>query len=340
MAKINLLTIHWGNCYGAVCQTYATCKVLENLGHDVTVINLVHPRVRKQYNNLSKLSYIPLDYSFYGFKKRYFSKMTKMMYCASPKEIPDAEYTIIGSDQVWNRDITTNLSLTYFLDFVKDSKRISLASSFGKSEWKESPEYTQSVKRELEKFTALSVRESSGVKICKEVFGLNATQVVDPTLGLCDFSEFVDGKPEKDEIFTFLFNPDDNTHQIVSRLSTLLGLPVSHSTRWKDRMCSSPKHWLNNIHNSKFIVTSSFHGLALSLIYHKPFVVLCADERKFTRLATLLELVGLSHRYVPSVEYLEQHKDMLVVPIDYSKVDVVLKQESDRFRKFLSDNIK
>lgn len=40
MAKVNLLTIHYGKCYGAVMQTYATCKMLEDAGHSVCVINL------------------------------------------------------------------------------------------------------------------------------------------------------------------------------------------------------------------------------------------------------------------------------------------------------------
>lgn len=44
--RINLLTIHYGKSYGAVMQTYATCKLLEQAGHEVTVINLVHPNSR------------------------------------------------------------------------------------------------------------------------------------------------------------------------------------------------------------------------------------------------------------------------------------------------------
>ncbi len=340
MAKINLLTIHWGNCYGAVCQTYATCKVLENLGHEVTVINLIHPRAKKTYNSITKLSYSTIDLSFYRFKKKYFSKMTKVMYCISPADIPQAEYTIIGSDQVWNRDITTDLRLSYFLNFAKDTKRISLASSFGKSEWNESPEYTELVKRELEKFTAVSVREDSGVRICKEVFGINAVHVVDPTLGLYDFSEFIINQPLKNEIFEFFILRDKTSCQIKSRISSLLELPIHSENRISSRLSMSPVHWLNNIYNSKFIIASSFHGLALSLIYHKQFIVLCADKKKFTRLESLLQLVGLSHLYIPSLEYLEQNINILTTPIDYEKVDDILKRESEKFKNFIRTNIK
>ena len=41
MTKVNLLTIHYGKCYGAVMQTFATCRMLEQAGHTVRVINLI-----------------------------------------------------------------------------------------------------------------------------------------------------------------------------------------------------------------------------------------------------------------------------------------------------------
>ena len=80
MAKINLLTIHYGRCYGAVMQTYATCRLLEEAGHDVTVINIVHPRLKNHYKSFRKLSGIITEWQFYIFKKRYFSKMTSKTY--------------------------------------------------------------------------------------------------------------------------------------------------------------------------------------------------------------------------------------------------------------------
>ena len=43
MTKVNLLTIHYGKCYGAVMQTFATCRMLEQAGHTVRVINLINP---------------------------------------------------------------------------------------------------------------------------------------------------------------------------------------------------------------------------------------------------------------------------------------------------------
>ena len=130
MAKINLLTIHYGRCYGAVMQTYATCRLLEEAGHDVTVINIVHPRLKNHYKSFRKLSGIITEWQFYIFKKRYFSKMTSKTYSIDNQKLPDADYTIVGSDQVWNRDITGDFGNAFFLDFVPENqKRIADAGS-------------------------------------------------------------------------------------------------------------------------------------------------------------------------------------------------------------------
>lgn len=207
MAKINLLTIHYGQCYGAVMQTYATCRLLEEAGHDVIVINIVHPRLKNHYKSFRKLTGIITEWQFYIFKKRYFSKMTSKTYSIDNQKLPDADYTIVGSDQVWNRDITGNFGNAFFLDFVPENqKRIAFCSSFGKSVWEEDENYTQSVKSELDKFLAISVRETSGVKILNEIFGIKGISLQDPTIGYGEFDSLVLNDKVQNSIFPFLLN--------------------------------------------------------------------------------------------------------------------------------------
>ena len=38
--KVALLTFHHSFNYGAVCQTYATCRALQKIGYDVEIIDL------------------------------------------------------------------------------------------------------------------------------------------------------------------------------------------------------------------------------------------------------------------------------------------------------------
>ena len=341
MAKVNLLTIHYGRCYGAVMQTYATCKLLEEAGHDVCVINLIHPKLRKVFCTIGDFKNIVKEWQFYRFKKKFFSKMTVKTYSIEEQELPDADYTIVGSDQVWNRDITNSFGKTFYLDFVPDGqKRIALCSSFGKAIWNEDEKYTNEVKVELKKFLAISIREKTGVDIMKNTFGLEALNLQDPTLCYGNFEELVLNNKEQNCIFTFLLNTSNDANAKAQFIANELGLPLYKKTRGNVYFYSGPRHWLTNIRNSKYVITDSFHGLALSILFHKQFFVFCADSKKFTRLQSLLELLGLENRFIESIEYFKEYKADLLKPINYKRVNEILQIEQKKARIFICEKIR
>lgn len=346
MARINLITRHSGESYGAVMQTYATCMVLRSLGHKVTIINLIErDRVRK-YFKFSNISSYPKFINFWFFKWRNYPHKTRIMTSIVEKKIPQADYTIVGSDQVWNPQITKGNSMAYFLDFVHGSKKISLASSFGKQSWYCDEVYTNKVKKCLSQFDAISVRESSGVTICKDVFGVNAECVIDPTLAWGDYSKFIKEK-ELNQIGCFVLKRGNPLFaEVADRLSELTKMPVQlidyalgNKYKCLKTRQKSPVRWMNETHNSKYVITDSFHGVAFCLLFKKQFFVLCADESKFTRIASLLEKVGLMDRRVNSLSDLNNRLNQLMVPIDYSKVDVVIESEREKYYRFIENNI-
>jgi hypothetical protein len=226
MARINLLTIQWGESYGAILQTYATCKILEEQGHEVTIVNLLDSAYVSRFKRIrTYLSFnIIKIIRFELFKRKYFPLRTKSMIVIDPKLIPKADYVVVGSDQVWNREITKTSALSFFLDFVPSSvKRVSLSSSFGKASWADSAQFTLQVKNEIQKFHAISVREDSGVKICRDVFEVNATQLVDPTIALKDFSSlFTNDNVMHNDITCFIFIPSELSNFVSDFISTKL----------------------------------------------------------------------------------------------------------------------
>lgn len=106
--------------------------------------------------------------------------------------LPDCSFDgrnvyVVGSDQVWRCLFTRKRGPVsrFFLDFASQTERchsISYAASFGTDEWEGTPEETRRCGELLRQFKAVSVREFSGVRICKEVFGVDAVQMPDPTL--------------------------------------------------------------------------------------------------------------------------------------------------------------
>ncbi|MEG1586716.1 MAG: polysaccharide pyruvyl transferase family protein, partial [Bacteroidales bacterium] len=238
------------------------------------------------------------------------------------KYIPIADYTVVGSDQVWNRDITSYLSHAFFLNFA-NNKLVALSSSFGKKHWSDESEYTLLVNNLLERFQAISVREDSGVDILKNVFHIEGTQLLDPTLAYGKFTDFVKQDICKERIFCFIYNNSDNAKKIKQAISEKLHLPLKKENFFTRRLDASPINWLNNIYNSKFIITDSFHGVAFCLIFQKNFVVLCANKEKFTRLESLLKKMGLLNRIIHSIDELLANEEILLEPIDYNKVNCI-----------------
>ena len=173
--KINLLTFHRALSYGAVLQTYAMIKTLQRMGHDVTIIDYQKPFLRKVPTGLWSLkkSYglkrLKKENVFRKFRVSKFKSSTKKFKTISEIQAYEfnADWYIVGSDQVWNPRITKDSLKIYFFDFIKSKNKISYAASFGASEWAASEEDTSAVKLLLADFNAISVREESGKKILR-----------------------------------------------------------------------------------------------------------------------------------------------------------------------------
>ena len=327
-------------CYGAVMQTYGTCRLLEDAGHEVRVINIMHPKVKHKYRNPKKWIYLVREFQFWLFKKKYFSPLTQKVYNITDAPLPIADITIVGSDQVWNKNITAVFGNTFYLNFVpSDQKRIALSSSFGISEWNEPEEYTKEISELLDQFDAISIREKSGVQIMKDIFNKKSVQLLDPSLGYGKFESFVNNTKAVDRIFTFLLNHSSETMKCISKMASDLGTSLYTPNFYEKIFKMGPCNWLESIHNFKYIVTDSFHGTAFSILYHKQFFVFCADEKKFTRIESLLDLLGLSDRYIKSYDDFIARKDSLLKPIDYLKVDKILDEERTKYQNFIKTSI-
>ena len=117
-----------------------------------------------------------------------------------PKDIvgkhkPDA--IVVGSDQVW-RPMYNELIINMFLSFCTDDKIHRVAYAKHLSVWivGSIQKARQKKCRELIKlFDGISVREASGIALCKKHLGCNAIEVLDPTLLLtCDkYSSICEG---------------------------------------------------------------------------------------------------------------------------------------------------
>lgn len=251
----------------------------------------------------SRLAYNPLVHKCFSFcidkdtyrrkfplfRQRYI-KMTRIY---TPEELlnnpPKAEMYITGSDQVWNCNIPLDNWKSYFLQFGDErTKRVAYAPSMTiRAELNNRLEY---FRKYLSSFDAISAREQSTVDLCKQL-GFNATVVVDPTL-LLDIYQYralyqdMQNKIVPNSIFIYSLNYSHDGELPIEAIKEfaakekheIVVTPGTGYSRDKEDLTDviyryfSIEEWLCQIESAKLVVTASFHGVVISILFHKPFI--------------------------------------------------------------------
>lgn len=330
--KVSLLTYHDEDSYGAILQTYATYKKLQELCEKVELIDL---RFTHLDSLLSKLVFCIRRIKHNYFRYKHFNRTrTYRSLEELRKNPPTSDCLIVGSDQTWNPEISKELAMAYFLDFGdKDIKRISYASSIGLNDWKED-QYapTRDVANALKRFDHILVRENKVVEICKEKFGVDSTRVCDPVLLYPNYDELT-GRYDIDKSKMVLFklvNQEDfyiKSKQIAEKLGYYC-VSIGSVRQINGIKCPYPQSinaWVRQIASSSLVFTDSFHGTVLSLLYHKQFVVYVSNYSRVVRIVSLLEEVGLAGRICSPEDNIEHLIEVVSAPIDYNEVDKKMK---------------
>ena len=361
--KIAIFTQPLGHNYGGIIQNYALQQVLIKLGHQPTTINrrnaetkyslfeLVKIEVAYKIKYRNRLPIVPRVLSkVYRNTIEFLNKNISI----SKKIVNNDDLVnymhqnkfdvyLVGSDQTWRPKYSPNIT-TYFFDFLKDksAKRISYAASFGTDECEYTQEQLNACKPLLQQFDAISVREDSGVKLCQDYFGVEASHVLDPTLLLTasDYDKVINRSKSNKGLFTYILDKSIEKQEFLLCCAKTLGLNIfsnqvncelykQRSNNIDDYIMPPLEGWLQGFRDAEFVITDSFHGTVFSIINQKPFIAIVNKERGASRFSSLLELLGLENRMVEDVSKIPT--SLLVEPIDYSKVNEklnLLKQDS------------
>lgn len=325
------LTFHCAANYGAILQAYALGVIIEKMGHKVKLLNLRPTWMAPVWPGRSPTSWI-LRGKFSWFRKQYLPPMTPPVRDSSSlsEQCKGIDAVVVGSDQVWNPEITRHFSKEYFLDFVPDKvRRISYAPSFGlePSEWHikmNDGGYGPLLKR----FHAISVREISGLEIVQSLIPeVNAHFVLDPTLLLKGetYKNRLNFKYQKHGVVSFKFYNSPAYNCLLKKMESIVGEKVVILNRIKDDNFStiiapSIQKWITTIAGSSFVVTDSFHATCFAILFNKPFVVLPANPKRVGRISSLLEYLGLSGRLFFSEDELLSNLSSLR-PVNYDRVN-------------------
>ncbi len=314
--RIGILTFQRAINYGAVLQAYALQQTLRSLGHEVWVINYRQPRVERTDRRpflkgdkwrLLKEFHLRSFLNFDREKKKtlerrerfddFLNKYLCLTELCGPENIPDFDIYIVGSDQVWNSSICDGLDPVFWGKFKRpdNSRFVSYAASTSVDDLKKQSHLE--LQNLLKNFSYISVREKETSEYLNKNFTLknSALTVLDPTLlAKKDIWDMFDNDTYKGHDYVLYFGARSCADYPTVLKDKALSLA-------KDYGCDlisinfnadSPVDFINKFRYAKAVVTSSFHGVAFSLIFNRPLYAVQYGDEQDARYVNVLKSIG------------------------------------------------
>jgi polysaccharide pyruvyl transferase WcaK-like protein len=189
--------------------------------------------------------------------------------------------------------------------------------------------------------------------MCEEWFGYEgAEHVLDPVMlmDVADYHKIVDGaktRRAEGKIMTYILDQSVNKKSIVALVKSWTGKDIEdfsvnpHDRRFPvdERVVPPMEEWLSGFADADFVVTDSFHGCVLAILFHKPFIAMGNGQRGMARMRSLLEMFGLDHRLVHGIDPEDDGEFFLSDP-DWDAVDAVLETERMKSMRFLEEGLR
>lgn len=354
--KRGILTFHNVYNYGAILQAYALQRKLKEItGEPVEIIDYTNevlksknPKNILQVKNIKdKIKYLIMRSDNKKIRKKFKDffernmEFSKKVYSKQNINETNSEFDsfIVGSDQVWNDKLNGNDS-TFFLDFVKDEKKKnSYAASFGVNHITE--EYRNKYAMLLNRFNNISVREENGLSLVREMVNKDADLVLDPTFLLTkeEWEELADNSNFKEKyILVYIVTLTPNILNYAKKLAEREGCKIICIHRSyknykgiKNIKDASIEEFLGYLKNAEYVLTTSYHGLILSLNLNKKvyFELAKAKQNYNSRLQTIVNTFDIQNLEIQENSTLEDKK------IDYESINKILEEKRKVSIQFL-----
>lgn len=369
---IKIITCHDVYNYGASLQAYALMHFLENNRHQATIIDYLPEYKHGKYDYhlekkglfgrlavvfplfkplLSRLRYRSL-WKFMGRKTAFdiFKKDCLQITLHRYSTLQDfnlhplrADLFIAGSDQIWNPNYGNGKDPVYYCGFVDENTRcISYAASFG-VEYLEQEEQLVA-KKLLQRFDVLSIREMSGVELAKKL-GFESINVCDPVflLSTDDWETICRRHIDYKYLLIYDFKNDNprlkQAAMLLAKEKNLKIISINDDITipYADLNINNagPIEFIEYIRDAEFVISSSFHATAFSVMFKKEFLAFpLIGHKNDSRMVDFLSMLGIADRFNPG-----EIQNIVETQIDYSIVDERLQVFISSSKKWLLNNI-
>lgn len=332
MSDVALITRHAIRNYGSVLQTYASQELLRAAFDDVQTLDyrqegiddsagsyrVASPGVKGAAKHLAYRAFRAHDARARG---RLFESFLDQNVSMSARRFigypqlaaathPSDRFYCVGSDQVWNIEYNRD-NRPYYLSFAPDDAvKFSLSSSIGAPRLPRSDELL--LQNSLRSFAGVSVRESDAADYLGSL-GITAQHHVDPVLALPveswrRFAAEVEPRPGP-YLLVYQLNANPELQRASLALGQKLGIPVVRAEYWhtfrgkgaRTVLRPSVQELLGLFRDATFVVTDSFHGTAISVLFERQFSTLL-PERYGSRITSLLDHLEIPERRASTIE--------------------------------------
>lgn len=364
--KIGILTFHRAINYGAFLQALALKTYLTSLGNEVEMVDywpeghadgyrlLPHSwKKRSFFGKVKFFIYFLLRYSrakkriegMQHLVEKYFGLSVVPRY-QTAESLKSLAYdcVIYGSDQIWWKSTIPGYSgfdPVYWGEYLPSSiKKIAYAPSMGIIDL--TAQDKEQIKKWLCNFSALSVRETGLYEAIHELTEKQMPIVLDPVFLLSKEQWESLCHPVNKERYILYYNliPSQEADELVKKLQKRWGYEIVEITGAVNPRKNGKRYvqtadaieFISLIRNAEFVVTSSFHGTAFSIIFEKQFVAV-GFGKKAGRVESLLRQLGIQHCLFQSFS------ELSFVPIDYNIVKNKMAKLLESSSSFIQNNI-
>lgn len=323
LTKIERLTSGFNSVFKSICYG----ELLKNLNSHFSKTKDTFAELGSLQSEEDKLH----PRGFDEFRKKYIKFSNKTYDQYSIRETPpEADCYICGSDQIWSSP-----NEAYMLNFGdKKIKRIAYAASLGGVKYDNNKKVAADFKKKLKRFDIVTCREMDGVEVCRKMGRPDTELVPDPVFLLAkeDYEKIAIRPQEEGYVLLYLLgNPIDLEVQEIFKWATRNDIIIKYVPA-QGRVDEYPKvypnvdEFIGLIMNAKYVITNSFHGMAMSIIFNKQFVVIPVTGqflRMNDRINTTLSNYNLYDRIF------DGNLDKLLIEIEYSDVNKVMTHQAD-----------
>ena len=291
MKKVRIITFCTWTSIGSILQSYALMSTIKKCGYESTIwLEEWNRRIRqntpRSFRALLKWIYKKLQMkkirSAHQKRQDFIRTNMDVDYLPSYEAFEQKamenvnDVYLAGSDQIWSPDRCDPL---FFLNFAPNSRRISYAASMGTAQIKQEKE--EQLRNLLSSIDMVSVREENCVNALQKLTDKEISVHIDPTF-LIDIETWRDLERvywvKEPYILLYMIYWNDDCKSRIIDLKKRTGLPIYAICSDVSRVYAD-KHlydvgvdeflWL--VDHAQYVVTSSFHGVAFSILFRKKF---------------------------------------------------------------------